>query len=80
MIFISLAIARKCWLAQAISCTAIQAEAIDDAGIETVRIRSVLTCETRSGDLREMLWHQPGQRTTWSAWAKRWYYCCAVDR
>ncbi len=26
-----------------------QAEAIDDAGIETVRIRSVLTCETRRG-------------------------------
>ena len=29
--------------------TIIQAEAIDDAGIETVRIRSVLTCETRRG-------------------------------
>lgn len=26
-----------------------QAEAVDDAGIETVRIRSVLTCETRRG-------------------------------
>lgn len=27
----------------------LQAEAIDDSGIETVRIRSVLTCETRRG-------------------------------
>ena len=26
-----------------------QAEAIDDSGIESVRIRSVLTCETRRG-------------------------------
>jgi len=29
--------------------TAAQAEAIDDAGIETVRIRSALTCESRRG-------------------------------
>lgn len=29
--------------------TILQAEAIDDSGIETVRIRSVLTCETRRG-------------------------------
>jgi len=29
--------------------TVLQAEAIDDAGIETVKIRSVLTCETRRG-------------------------------
>jgi len=29
--------------------TLAQAEAIDDAGIETVKIRSVLTCETRRG-------------------------------
>jgi DNA-directed RNA polymerase subunit beta' len=29
--------------------TAKQAEAIDDAGIETIRIRSALTCETRRG-------------------------------
>lgn len=29
--------------------TAIQAEAIDDSGIETVRIRSALTCESRRG-------------------------------
>jgi DNA-directed RNA polymerase subunit beta' len=29
--------------------TILQAEAIDDAGIESVRIRSVLTCETRRG-------------------------------
>lgn len=29
--------------------TIFQAEAIDDAGIETVRIRSALTCETRRG-------------------------------
>ena len=29
--------------------TAKQAEAIDDAGIESIRIRSVLTCETRRG-------------------------------
>jgi DNA-directed RNA polymerase subunit beta' len=29
--------------------TAIQAEAIDDSGIESVKIRSVLTCETRRG-------------------------------
>ncbi len=29
--------------------TVLQAEAIDDAGIESVRIRSALTCETRRG-------------------------------
>lgn len=29
--------------------TALQAEAIDDSGIESIRIRSVLTCETRRG-------------------------------
>ncbi len=29
--------------------TILQAEAIDDSGIETVKIRSVLTCETRRG-------------------------------
>jgi len=29
--------------------TVLQAEAIDDSGIETVKIRSVLTCETRRG-------------------------------
>ncbi len=29
--------------------TIIQAEAIDDSGIESIRIRSVLTCETRRG-------------------------------
>lgn len=29
--------------------TILQAEAVDDAGIETVRIRSALTCETRRG-------------------------------
>lgn len=29
--------------------TALQAEAIDDSGIESVKIRSVLTCETRRG-------------------------------
>jgi DNA-directed RNA polymerase subunit beta' len=29
--------------------TALQAEAIDDAGIETIRIRSALTCESRRG-------------------------------
>lgn len=29
--------------------TSIQAEAIDDSGIESIRIRSVLTCETRRG-------------------------------
>ncbi|CRX37998.1 DNA-directed RNA polymerase subunit beta' [Estrella lausannensis] len=29
--------------------TLLQAEAIDDSGIETVKIRSVLTCETRRG-------------------------------
>lgn len=33
--------------------TAPQAEAIDDAGIESVRIRSVLTCETRRGVCRK---------------------------
>ena len=29
--------------------TILQAEAIDDSGIESVKIRSVLTCETRRG-------------------------------
>lgn len=29
--------------------TALQAEAIDDSGIESIKIRSVLTCETRRG-------------------------------
>lgn len=29
--------------------TVLQAEAIDDSGIETIKIRSVLTCETRRG-------------------------------
>src|SRR4029079_8662930 len=29
--------------------TTLQAEAVDNAGIESVRIRSVLTCETRRG-------------------------------
>lgn len=37
-------------LAESGDClTVLQAEAIDDSGIETVKIRSVLTCETRRG-------------------------------
>ncbi len=48
-ISISLATARRFWLEQAIFLTAPQAEAIDDAGIETIRIRSALTCESRRG-------------------------------
>lgn len=33
--------------------TLLQAEAIDDSGIETIKIRSVLTCETRRGVCRK---------------------------
>ena len=33
---------------------------IDATAIETVEIRSVLTCESTSGCLRQVLWPQPG--------------------
>ena len=49
MISTSQATARKCLPKQEISSLSQQAEAIDDAGIESVRIRSALTCETKRG-------------------------------
>ncbi len=39
--------------------TLLQAEAIDDAGIETIRIRSALTCESTRGVCCKVLRHQP---------------------
>ncbi len=67
MISISLATARSCLLEPAIFSPCMQAEAIDDAGIDSVRIRSTLTCESQTRRLRKMLWHQPRQRQLSSA-------------
>ena len=49
MISICLATAQSCLLKSGDTLTILQAEAIDDSGIESVKIRSVLTCETRRG-------------------------------
>ena len=46
------------------------ANAIQAAGIERVKIRSVLTCETATRRLRQVLRPQPGDRHGWSTSAR----------
>jgi hypothetical protein len=36
------------------------ADAIEEAGIQMVRIRSVLTCESPPWGMPDLLWPQPG--------------------
>jgi DNA-directed RNA polymerase subunit beta' len=47
------------------------AASIDHAGIEKVRIRSALTCESRRGICAKCYGSQPGDRQLWRAWANR---------
>ena len=48
------------------------ANAIQAAGIERVKIRSVLTCESRRGVCGALLRPQPGHRAASSRWARPW--------
>jgi len=54
------------------------AKEIEDSGIDSVEIRSVLTCESKRGVCVKMLWQKPGNRLYGSERRCCRYYCGTI--
>ena len=54
------------------------AMAIEEAGVQEVEVRSVLTCESRQGVCARVLWKEPRDEPTCANWRGSGCHCCPV--